>query len=324
MDIGLAFDDDDLNTTREKSRDIYLPYDVKTCIPQWFESVVNSYENDSPSASTVDLDQIPHLFKFSGDYHYHLRNYEKAAERYKRSLDLLPENNVSVRQDVKESLCRCYLYCEHVAESLQMARDLVSEMSGEDEAHQRQSLILLSSVCEKAERWAECTESLEKLCTKQAYFAQSWDQLGDAYMKLHINQPAAEDIPRREESFRYNEGDNVDPDAYLVKQLTCYIRASLLLQSVMSTASSFIKTRNGTLIAKLSEKISNLHFSETKKAFAFQYIQEEIENQEDYLEDKLEISKSMSWHETSADAVNLSYSQQFYNKFCSWYLKSQT
>ncbi|CAG5126388.1 unnamed protein product, partial [Candidula unifasciata] len=225
MDLRLAFDDDDLNTTREKTRDdINLPYNVKTCSPQWFESVVESYQkNFVDTEAEVDLEQIPQIFKYSGDFHYHKQNYEIAAQRYKRSLELLPENNVLMRIDVKESLCRCYLYCGQTSESLQLARDMVSEMSNQDETHQRQALLLLSTVCEKMERWAECVECLEKLCTRHPYFAQCWDGLGDAYMKLYSHPSVDNGILVKEEAF--NGGGHFNSEIHIVRPLTCYIRA---------------------------------------------------------------------------------------------------
>lgn len=60
----------------------------KMCVIfQWFESVVESYQNDFiDTAADVDLEQLPQIFKFSGDFHYHKQNYEIAAERYRRAL----------------------------------------------------------------------------------------------------------------------------------------------------------------------------------------------------------------------------------------------
>ena len=80
--------------------------------------------------------QVPHTFKMSDDYHYQQQYFEKAAEQYLASLDILPSNYVAVRQDITESLCRCYIYSGHTEKSLQLARNLVIDLMKEDVAHQ--------------------------------------------------------------------------------------------------------------------------------------------------------------------------------------------
>ncbi|CAL1536682.1 unnamed protein product [Lymnaea stagnalis] len=313
MDLGLAFDDDDLQNFKKKIDDISaLPYHVKIVQPEWFESAFDV--QGLHGWTEIETEQVPHAYKMSGDFHYYKQNYRKASEQYQNALDLLPENNVSVRQDLIESLSRCYMYIGQTEESLHLARNLVHDLSKEDEAHQRQSLILLSSVCAKAGLWAEFVNCLEKLCCLQPYYAQFWSQLGDAYANL-LN----------EIQMRHDDADDPTPLDCQIRQLTCYTRAKLLHKSVNGTASSLVRLRNMNLIRELEKKIACAPFPEREKTLAVEFIQQEFENQATNIKESnsevLEICIPV--HESTDDESKLSQSQLFYQRFCTWFTKDK-
>ncbi|RUS76236.1 hypothetical protein EGW08_016009 [Elysia chlorotica] len=267
-ELGLAFDDDDLDTQKKKNnKDRDLPYHVKIVEPRWFDGA-----NDCS-------DQEPQVLKFRGDYRYRLKNYAEAAHQYRAALDILPENNVAVGQDIRESLARCYSFMGNHIESVKISEDLAKEMSLEDEARQRQSLILHAFVCEKACLWEECVLSLQKLCLLQPNFPQTWFQLGEAMSKLYqVPVPsirketqASGDTSKRSDctssiiSHSSEGAISRDKDPEKEKNLfltfMCYTRAKLMFESVMRNANDIIKMRNQKIIAEISEKLENLPLS---------------------------------------------------------------
>ncbi|KAK3782491.1 hypothetical protein RRG08_061722 [Elysia crispata] len=284
-ELGLAFDDDDLHTQKKKNnKDRDLPYCVKIVEPRWFDE-----ETDLDDCS----DQEPQVFKFRGDYRYRLKDYAGAADHYKAALGILPENNVAVNQDLRESLARCYAFMGDHIEALKLSNDLAKEMSVEDEARQRQSLILHAFVCEKACFWEECVQTLQKLCMLQPNFPQIWCQLGDAMSELTKGPNTRKDLQPSADASK--SADCTSPEISRESEISrdidwerkrnflmsfiFYTRAKLLFESVMGNASNIIKMRNQKIIAEISEKIDNLPLSNDLRQKACQIVPRHIEFQ---------------------------------------------
>ncbi|KAH9523370.1 hypothetical protein Btru_039857 [Bulinus truncatus] len=311
MDLGLDFDDEDLEVAQKTNKNSTLQsYTVKMYTSEWFESALAELkENNLQFTDKLATDQIPHAYKMSGDIHYFKGNYKKASEQYISSLEILPENNVCVRQDIMESLCRSYIYLGQVEESYTLAKNLVEEMSTQDEARQRQSLILFSFICSVSCKWAESVECLEKLCSLQPYYAQFWNQLGDAYAKLSDSE-----LPLADCSEELSQG-------FQIKKLTCYIRTKLIHQSVLGTASGVIRNRNLCLIRELEQKIDSIPMSETEKSLAMERMQDEIENQSSQTTDSTDNTLIQCMNGTPHKTTELQF---FYQKFYSWHPKFHT
>ncbi|XP_013086744.2 uncharacterized protein C8orf76-like isoform X1 [Biomphalaria glabrata] len=310
MDLGLGFDDEDLQVPHRPSKKNCegLCYTVKIYQPEWFElALAKINEENQQSTFKLETDQVPHVYKMSGDIHYFKRNYKKASEQYLTALALLPENNVCVRQDLIESLSRSYMYLGKMDESYALAKNLVEEMSTLDEARQRQSLILLSFICSSSRKWAECVDCLEKLCYLQPYYAHNWSQLGHSYEQLYNTESNFCD-------------ENVTLQCQ-IKTLTCYIRAKLLHQSVLGTASSFIRNRNLGLIQQIQQKIDSNSLSQIYKNIAMESMQGEIENQSNEVSDSSNNSVSSESQNISSLHTNPKTTQQdlFFQKYFSWH-----
>ncbi|XP_035825832.1 uncharacterized protein LOC101862416 isoform X2 [Aplysia californica] len=274
---------------------------VSVFFTEWFENCASSVCNTSAPA---DPEELHNTLKFSGDFHYGQKQFSKAAKQYEAVLDVLPESNVSVAQDVRESLCRCYSHCGRHEESLNLAKQLVSELATEDIARQRQSLILYSSVCEMSGRWAECVEALERLCCIQPYYDKFWRQLGGAYMKLTSELSS---INASDHTSSCTAGE------YLELALTCFVRARLLLQSSLFRASDIIKERNKQLIEQTTETVNKLPLPEDQKEYANQCMMksdtETVDSQND---------EGTTQDLAKDSSAQVSNSKLFYEKFCSW------
>ncbi|GFO18873.1 Zinc fingers and homeoboxes protein 1, isoform 2 [Plakobranchus ocellatus] len=325
-DLGLAFDDEDLQTQKKKqARDKDLPYHVKIVTPQWFDEAVKL--TDCPG-------QEPQVMKFRGDYRYKLRDYTTAAEHYINALEILPENNGAVGQDLRESLARCYAYTGNYDDGLKLARDLVKEMSMEDEAHQRQSLMLLSFVCEKAHLWEECVQSLQKLCLLQPNFPQTWCQLGDAMShliyseNLNCSPSHKKDMQNTVNTVSENRipiSSSLDGsiERHLEVAVICYNRAKFLFESVMSSASDLIKTRNQKILTEIAEKIENLPLPEEIKQRASKTVIKPVGIQTEDADDTEGKGKAEDAENQNEVCKHDDISTLFHQKFCSWNSNSQ-
>ncbi|GFR99823.1 zinc fingers and homeoboxes protein 1, isoform 2 [Elysia marginata] len=230
---------------------------------------------------------------------------------------VLPENNVAVSQDIKESLARCYAFLGNHIEALKVSRDLVKEMSVEDEARQRQSLMVHAFVCEKACLWNECVKTLQRLCLLQPNFPQTWYHLGEAMLKLTLVPETSGDLkpmtddsqtdPHNSPKTTSPSDNSKDKDENKKMQLLiimmCYNQAKVFLESVLRNASDIIKVRNQRLIAEISVKIKDLPLPEELKQ---KVSNSKVGTTEDYAE-----------HQTKL-LENEDTSHLFYQRFCKW------
>ncbi|XP_076441238.1 uncharacterized protein C8orf76 homolog [Babylonia areolata] len=231
MDLGLGFDDDDFERKQKTTAGTKTSYNAKICSPLWFEG-----EEEEAS----DPNTYIHQQKFSADYHFYKGGYEIAATKYKMLLERIPESNMPLRQDVQESLCRSYTQLGRHQESLDIAYRMVERMRTEDEARQRQSLILLSQACREAKDWTGCIGALEELVSGQSHFAHFWLELGRAYQ------------------WRFHSGGGDRDCRNVAEILTCFARARVLLESVQNTAVKGTRERNEATISKINKEIQDL------------------------------------------------------------------
>lgn len=248
------------------------------------------------------------MLKFSGDYHYSKKEYLKAAEKYEQVLDVLSEVNVTVSQDTKESLCRSYMYCGKQERSLDLAKQLVAQMSKEDEARQRQSLILYSSVCTYAELWPDCADTLEKLIPLSPYYDKFWMQLGHAYMQLSSGLTSS-------------TGDLLcSSEEYIILALTCFIKASLLVQTNPYKVSEKTLSRNKEVLVQIKDVVNSIPLPEEQKNFALQWMRKDKASYDP--EDKETKTKSQRDVDRSPVVENkscTSSSKMYFEKYCLWF-----
>jgi len=301
MELQLGFDDEDLTieSKRKPEGDLYVPYHVKLCVPEWFEDEAHEL-HARETGSTEDLQSI---LKFSADFNYQQKDYLKAAQQYEAALDVIPENNLSLRQDVKESLCRSLMYSGNSVESLKLAKRIMADSLEEDVPHQKQALMLYFSMCEVVGQWKDCVEALEKLCSLSPYYEKFWLRLGHAYLKLtslHSHLQQNDDV--------YSE------DELFALALTSFLKAQILLHHSIFRASAIMKERNKKLLDQTKETIKNLPMPENQKEFAFNWLRGKCTSEtfESDLEMDEEEPSSIKADTISAD------SRSFFNTHCSW------
>ncbi|KAK7101189.1 uncharacterized protein C8orf76 homolog [Littorina saxatilis] len=231
MDLGLGFDDSDFERKEKITAGTKTSYNAKVCNPLWFET-----------EGEVDPDKYTLQLKYSADYHFHQGNYETAAMKYEQLLELIPMSNMPMRQDVQESLCRSYTKLGRHKDSTDIAFTMVEQMRREDDARQRQSLLLLSQACKAAQDWTGCICALEELASRQSQYAPFWLELGRAY--LHCFK---------------DRGDSLQ---HLPQIVTCFVRARILLASVLHTVGKVAREKSETIICKIDAELQELDASQ--------------------------------------------------------------
>ncbi|KAL5016612.1 hypothetical protein ScPMuIL_006201 [Solemya velum] len=175
MDLGLNLEDEDFNVEqREGGGDALKSYNAKFCPPLWFKNVSEAEQQE-------ELQSL----KYEADYLYCWGDFPGAATSYRRSLDLLPANNVAMRHDMTESLARCYLYQKKFPEALDLARSLDSSASNED--HQVQALNLLCQVHHAMSEYPDEIRCLQKLIEFHPHNYQFWIKLAQCYQQTYEN-----------------------------------------------------------------------------------------------------------------------------------------
>ncbi|XP_041358947.1 uncharacterized protein C8orf76-like [Gigantopelta aegis] len=253
MELGLEFDDDDLicDVISSKAREPLGSYHVKVCTPLWFDQCQNGQRHIKSTPGEI-LEELL-AFKFSGDYHYHQKEYQLAANKYKEAFDLLQPNVSAVRLDISQSLAKCYLYTGQTEEAIQIVNSLIRTAQNVDQ--QRQCLILQHKLCVFSIDWLGAVCALQKLITMECLYAQYWLQLAEAYRNCPV------------------DGNIEDIN---IKLATCYIRARLLLRSVYHQCGPFVQERNNRLVAEITQNISNLPITESELKRATEFLSRDI------------------------------------------------
>ncbi|KAK3091149.1 hypothetical protein FSP39_017516 [Pinctada imbricata] len=184
-------------------------------------------------AEVTDPETAATVFKFKGDNLFFWKNYSEASECYRHGLDNLPESNRCMRQDLRESLTRCYMYMNKTAEALQLAHTLVEKASNTDTS--LQALTLLQQIQHHFQDYNGEEDTLKQLLVLHPFNVQLWMKLAQCYHLLY-SQLCPLPCGSREH----------------VKILTCLVRARLLIRSVRFSVGSFIKEKYQKLLEKVS------------------------------------------------------------------------
>ncbi|XP_060081007.1 uncharacterized protein C8orf76 homolog [Ylistrum balloti] len=230
MELGLAFDDEDLEENSNKAKPSRpVSYNAKFCPPNWFEN-----------ADTTDKDTAVQILKYRGDHSYLKKEYTSAIDHYEEALSKLPENNKAMKRELMESQARSYVALQQYNQALHLAYQLRDISSSPDQISQ--TLVLLTFIQEASQDWPEFEVFMKELICCHPHSANLWRRLALCYWQLyrHNNQG----------SFEY------------CKLVTCLIRSRLLFLSVRRSVGEFVAKRHEEYCKEMEQLILELNASE--------------------------------------------------------------
>lgn len=244
MDLGLDFDDDDFESKKSSDQGNKKSYNAKFCHEHWYNTVEPEPENAAV------------IIKFRGDNSYHKKNYHDALQQYKDALGTLPANNKVLRQDLMECLARCYLHMEKYAEAMDISQQLVRDAKSSQQ--QMQTWLLLSQVQEEAGDFYGLEETLKLLLMMHPFTYTFWIKMGTCY-----SNQTGDRTPSNKEELR-------------MRELTCLIRARLLLKNILRNAGSVFKSKLTEILQKVEDSLLKLNADDSLIDRAIKHLREDI------------------------------------------------
>ncbi|XP_033737719.1 uncharacterized protein C8orf76-like [Pecten maximus] len=229
MELGLAFDDEDLENSNKSKTYQPVSYNAKYCPPKWFDD-----------ADTSDKDTAAQIFKYRGDHSYVKKEYAIAIEQYEESLGKLPANNKGMKREVMECQTRSYVALQQYNKALELAYQLKDNASSPDQHFQ--SLFLLAYVQEASQDWTDFEESVKQLLCCHPHSGNLWRRLAQCYWCRYR---------------QYNQGS---PE--YCRLLTCLIRSRLLYSSVRRSVGMFVAERHEEYHKQIEHQILELNVSD--------------------------------------------------------------
>lgn len=229
MELGLAFDDEDLESSTKSKTSQPVSYNAKFCPPKWF--------ND---ADTSDKHTASQILKYRGDHSYLNKEYAAAIEHYEESLDKLPANNKGMKRELLECQARSYVALKMYKEALQLAYQLKDSASSPDQHFQ--SWVLLAYIQEDAHDWSDFEESVKQLLCFHPDSGNLWRRLGQCYW------------------YQYRHHSQGSPQ--YCQLVTCLIRSRLLYYSVRRSVGMFVAEKHKEYQKQIEEQITELNVSE--------------------------------------------------------------
>ncbi|OWF45749.1 uncharacterized protein C8orf76-like [Mizuhopecten yessoensis] len=248
MELGLAFDDEDLEENTKKSKTNQLvSYNAKFCPPKWYED-----------ADINDNDSAAQILKYRGDHSYIKKEYAAAIDHYEEAFGRLPANNKGMRREMKECQTRSYVALQQHKQALELAYQLKDDASTPDQHFQ--SLVLLTYVQEAAQDWPEFEESVKQLICCHPDSGNLWRRLSQCYWHRQHNQGT--------------------PEYY--KLLTCLVRSRLVYSSVRRSVGMFVAERNESYLKQIGQQISDLNASDELIQKAKQFLSHDMSKVEQH------------------------------------------
>ncbi|GAB1602038.1 hypothetical protein Ahia01_000482400, partial [Argonauta hians] len=186
MELGLNFEDAFYEDNKRKVKTPPTCYNAKYCSLLWFEK----------AEAADDEERLQHL-KFSADYHFAEGHYEHAIHQYQAAIELLPEHNSSMYQDMRESVSRAHLRLGRLETALHIANSLYDQAV--IPSHCTRHLYLLHNIYTAVADYRENQKVLQKLLLMHPANVHFWWSLTDCYSQ-RLEGTAARDGQQHHES----------------------------------------------------------------------------------------------------------------------------
>ncbi|XP_016893245.1 uncharacterized protein C8orf76 homolog isoform X2 [Cynoglossus semilaevis] len=248
--FGSTFDDSVFLEAKERVCSSLPSYAAKRCEPRWF--------CESSALDTDDLLEKQKVQKFRGDLALRRGNFQEALESYSSCLEWIPDNNLSIKRDVLEGMCRCCTKLGQRDRALELAESLNKEAS--NTCHLTSLLLLKVSIYEHFGAVSSKISSLQQLCSLLPFNPWHWFNLGQVCLQLLKNTTCEEQHHTEEYQ---QEAAELDESRLRLKACTCFIRTRLLLRILQQQQSSFVLQRSEHALQMIDEALKQLNPDET-------------------------------------------------------------
>uniref|UniRef100_A0A1A8H0Y9 Chromosome 8 open reading frame 76 n=1 Tax=Nothobranchius korthausae TaxID=1143690 RepID=A0A1A8H0Y9_9TELE len=249
--FGSTFDDSVFLEARERVCESLSAYNAKVCDPQWFCENSCLHDEDSLEKQKV--------FKFRGDLAVRQGNYQKALEAYSSCLQLISDNNLTIRRDVLEGMARCCTKLGRRNEALDLASSLSKEAS--NTCHLTSLLLLKVSIYHHFGLVRLKMSCLQQLCTLLPFNPWYWFSLGQMCLQLLDSNTATEPSEPVGGETEENQEELSEEQIWLQACISL-IRTRLLLRSLQQQQSSFVLQRSQKVLQVTEEALRRLNPAE--------------------------------------------------------------
>uniref|UniRef100_A0A1A8MI43 Chromosome 8 open reading frame 76 n=2 Tax=Nothobranchius TaxID=28779 RepID=A0A1A8MI43_9TELE len=199
------------------------------------------------------------VFKFRGDLAVRQGNYQKALEAYSSCLQLISDNNLTIRRDVLEGMARCCTKLGQRNEALDLASSLSKEAS--NTCHMTSLLLLKVSIYHHFGLVRPKMSCLQQLCTLLPFNPWYWFSLGQMCLQLLDSNTATEPSEPVVGETEENQEELSEEQIWLQACISL-IRTRLLLRSLQQQQSSFVLQRSQKVLQVTEEALQRLNPAE--------------------------------------------------------------
>ncbi|CAK6954292.1 uncharacterized protein C8orf76 [Scomber scombrus] len=259
--LGSTFDDSVFSEARDRVCVSLSSYKAKVCEPQWF--------CESAALDTDDSLEKQKVYKFRGDLAVRQGKYQEALDAYSSCLELIADNNLTIRRDVLEGMARCCTKLGQTDQALELA-DLLSKEAS-NTCHLTGLLLLKVSIYQNFRDVGSKMSSLQQLCSLLPFNPWHWCNLGQTCLQLlESDRATGSSSPQRcEPAGEQKDGqiveqqEELDEDRIWLKACMCFIRTRLLLRILRQQQSSFVLQRSESALQTTEEALQWLNPKET-------------------------------------------------------------
>ncbi|XP_022243570.1 uncharacterized protein C8orf76-like isoform X2 [Limulus polyphemus] len=178
------FDDELFEKPRDKVLRTYTNYTPKMCISQWFV--------EDAVLKEADEEECLVLQKHQADLLFFQNCYSEAAEAYRKCLDLVQADNLTLYRDCVEGLARCLISLKQFNEATLLAKKLFESSTNIDQKVVSNSL--LGVLYQSTNKYSEELEVLQQCIQTHPWHVDFWLRLGLCYARLSSLEMQVETI----------------------------------------------------------------------------------------------------------------------------------
>ncbi|XP_076320172.1 uncharacterized protein C8orf76 homolog isoform X3 [Tachypleus tridentatus] len=169
------FDDELFEKPRDKVLKMSTNYTPKICASQWFME-------DAVLKEAV-LEECLVLQKHQADLLFFQNCYSEAAEAYRKCLDLVQADNLTLYRDCVEGLARCLIFLKQFNKALLLAKKLYESSTNIDQKVVSNSL--LGVLYQSTNKYSEELKVLQQCIQAHPWHVDFWIRLGLCYARLN-------------------------------------------------------------------------------------------------------------------------------------------
>ncbi|XP_072515314.1 uncharacterized protein C8orf76 homolog [Salminus brasiliensis] len=245
--LGSTFDDSVFEESRNRASSVtVLPaYEPKSCEPEWF-CHHEKFEDVLDEQKTM---------KFRADLKYRRKQYQVALDDYTTCLSLVPNENLSLKRDVLESIARCYSHLGLREQALKTCEKLRKEAT--NTCHLTCVLLLEVTIHDGCGDVRKSISSLQQLCSIHPFNPWHWLKLGMSYQSLRECSTCPENLKI-----------SLEPQALVqqweeknlarLKASMCFIRTRMLIDILMIQQFSFVLEKSKRALKEIEESLQRL------------------------------------------------------------------